>query len=196
MPGIAAIVLAAGASTRMGRPKQLLPVGGRPMLTLAVDAARAAGCEPTVVVLGRDAEACRTLVDRDDTVTIFNSGWQRGMGTSLRAGAQSLPADASAAFVLLADQPAVTVETLARLRAAATDAGRPVAVASYAGTVGPPVFVSGATLNLLRNWPDDHGAKALWLERADDVVRVECPEAAGDVDTPQDYERVSDGERR
>ena len=188
MPGIAAIVLAAGASTRMGRPKQLLPVGGVPMLVRAVGAAEAAGCRPIIVVVGRDAEACRALLAAKTDVTVVdNPDWATGLGTSLRAGASALPPDATATFLLLADQPFVTVETLRRLIDAAINAGKRVAVSAFAEQIGPPVYVSGTYVSGLCDWPHAAGAKALWQDRPGDVARVDCPEAARDVDTPADY---------
>ena len=175
----------------MGRPKQLLPIDGVPMLVRMINTARAAGCRPIVVVLGRDAAACRALVAGDDVLLPTNAEWETGIGSSLRIGANALPDDIDAAFVLLCDQPGVTTATLTRLSAAADEKQAAVAVASYAETLGPPVRINADYLSLLRQWPDAHGAKRLWMERPSDVVRVDCPEAAFDVDTPDDYAAIT-----
>jgi molybdenum cofactor cytidylyltransferase len=194
---VAAVILAAGASSRLGRPKQLLMVRGKTLIARAVDTAIEAGCDPVVVVLGRDAEACKTALGDRPVVCVENIDWATGMGSSLRVGvrtARSVAAEAESVCVLLADQPNVTSQTLRRLIETKARSDRPIAVASFAGTVGPPVIVSGPALERLMNWPNEQGAKALWLAEPNDVLRVECPEAEADVDTEEDYARLTDRE--
>lgn len=189
----AAVVLAAGGSSRLGRPKQLLSLGGRTLIARAVDVAVEAGCDPVIVVLGRDADACTTALAGRDVRIIVNTDWAAGLGTSIRAGVRAALAGATVmdrVLLLLADQPNVDASTLLRLIAAADGSGRPVTVAAYAGTVGPPVLAGGPFVARLAQWPDDRGAKDLWSANPESVERVDCPEAATDVDTEADYVRL------
>ena len=175
---LATIILAAGGSSRLGRPKQLLEIDGKTLLLRGVDAALAAGCGPVIVVVGRDAEACKAAAGDRPVVWGHNADWASGLGGSIHAGVR---------FLLDATTADRVVQSICPYCAVGC---RPVAVAAYADTVGPPVLASGAYLLKLRNWPADRGAKALWTSRPDDVRIVDCPEAAADVDTPADYERL------
>ena len=189
MPDLAAIILAAGGSSRMGRPKQLLQFDGSTLLSRAIGVASSIGCAPIVVVLGRDAEACRPAIDRSATA-IVNGDWATGMGSSLRIGANAVPVGTKRAFILLCDQPRVTAETLDRLLSAAIASNAAAAVAAYADTLGPPVLVNADLIERLRAWPDAHGAKALWQTAEYLIESVPCPEAEFDVDTPSDFDRL------
>ena len=195
MRDVAAITLAAGSSSRLGRPKQLVAVEGRPLVRPAVDVAAEAGCRPMIVVVGRDRDACMTALVRTLAVVVDNPAWAIGMGSSLRAGFNALPAECEAAVLMLCDQPFVSADTLRRL-AVAVEHDKLVAVAEYAGTVGPPVLVRGGMLSRLRAWPDADGAKRLWLDEPANVCRVPCPEAATDIDTEADVARLTQGPPR
>ena len=189
MAGLAAILLAAGGSSRMGRPKQLLTIGGQSLLARAVANAESVGCDPIIVVLGRDADECRTQIG-ERAIAVQNDAWESGMGSSLRAGANALPADTREALILLCDQPWVSADTLHRLIEAFHKTRPAACVAAYANTLGPPVIVDESTLQRLRHWPDAQGAKALWTGGEINVTTVPCPEAAADIDTPDDYARA------
>ena len=193
MRDVAALILAAGGSQRMGRPKQLLQVGGRSLVRRAADAALAAGCEPVVVVLGAQAEDVEAHLSGCGAEVVRNDGWERGIGTSIRAGVAHLLAKAhqlSAVMIMLCDQSLVDASVLRCLMEAHAGAGLEVTAAEFDGTLGPPVIVNAALFPALLGLPDDRGAKALWRQRPEIVQRVACPEAALDVDTPDDFERL------
>ncbi|MDB5325917.1 MAG: 4-diphosphocytidyl-2C-methyl-D-erythritol synthase [Phycisphaerales bacterium] len=179
----------------MGRPKQLLTIDGQSLLSRAVANAEAVGCDPIVVVLGRDGEQCRAQIGERATA-IQNDRWESGMGSSLRAGANALPATTRQALILLCDQPSVSVDTLNRLIDAFEKTHPAACVAAYAGTLGPPVIVDEATLQRLRSWPDSQGAKALWTGGEIRVESVPCPEASADIDTPDDYAQAVQSKQR
>jgi molybdenum cofactor cytidylyltransferase len=195
----AAMILAAGGSRRMGRAKQLLRVGGRSLVRRAAEAAVAAGCAPVVVVVGARAHDVEGELLGCGIEIARNEGWERGIGTSIRAGVAhvlALPHQPSAMMIMLCDQPQVGAAVLERLMKAHAGAGRRVTAAEFDGTLGPPVIVDAALFPALLGLPDDRGAKALWMERPEIVQRVACPAAGVDLDTPEDFERLLRGGER
>jgi len=114
-PFVSAVVLAAGGSTRMGRPKLALPVRGTPMIRLVVQAARASRCREVIVVLGTHAEIYRPLLDGLDAQIVINVDPAEGLGSSIRRGVEAVATDAQGVVILLADQPFVTADVIDRL---------------------------------------------------------------------------------
>ena len=196
-PGnLAAVLLAAGGSARMGTPKQLLAYDGQSLLRRTAGAAVGARCWPVVVVLGHEAEAMAAELGGLPVDTALNPDWADGIGTSIRCSVRrllELSPTAEATLLVLCDQPLVTADTLARLADARRRSGKAVAVSAYAGTIGPPVCVGREFFPDLLALPDGQGAKAVWAGRPDAVVEVPCDEAAVDVDTPEDYRRLRGG---
>lgn len=189
---VVALVLAAGAGTRMGRPKQLLPVGGRPMLQHALDAAAAGGLGELVLVLGYEAGAVAAAVALPPGArTVVNDRHAEGQATSLAAGLGAMPADAAAALVLLGDQPEVRPEAIRAVVSARRPGGPPMLRAAYRGRPGHPVLLERAL------WAD---AVALRGEGGGRVLAARDPGALGlvevggdppeDVDTPEDHEQL------
>ena len=197
MRGIGAIILAAGGSTRMGRPKQLLQFKGQSLLRRATSVAIDAGCDPVVVVVGNDSPMMLAELDGLSVHAIENSDWPRGIGTSIRSGVRellSLRPATTASFIHLCDQPLVTPATFAKLFDARTDSGKPVCVCTYADTIGPPVLVDRTLFPALLELPDHAGAKKIWTDHPQNVCTVTCPEAALDMDTPEDLQKIIDVE--
>ncbi len=194
MPGVGAIVLAAGASARMGQPKQLLRVQGKTLLRRAAETAAEVGCEPIVVVL-REMSAELLAELRGLAVhPIENPEADKGIGTSIRAGVGSLlkiSPNLQSLVILLCDQPRVNADTLHRLIDSHRANGKPVSACAFTGTIGPPVLVESSLLSKLQSLRDDQGAKALWLAQPEIIHRFACEEAAIDVDTPEDYQRLN-----
>lgn len=192
MPDVGIVVLAAGGSTRMGRPKQLLPIAGQSMLLRAASAAVESGCKPAIVVLGAQAELLRPELSGIPVSIAVNETWHRGIGSSIRCGIGALMTSAStrgAVVILLCDQPFVSAEVIRRLVSAHAGSGKPICVSAFNGTFGPPVVVDSRYFDLLLSLPDDQGAKALWACRQEQVHFEPCAEAGTDIDTPGDYER-------
>lgn len=194
-PAVGIIVLAAGASSRMGEPKQLLRYGGETLLGRALRAALETRCRPVVVVLGAGAEALRAEVDVTDALVVFNETWAEGMGSSIRAGLSALRAatseTADAVVVLLCDQPFVTSDIIVRL-VETYIARRALLVASaYESrgrrTLGAPALFSRALFPELMALNGPEGAKRIIQRHTADAVCVETQSAAFDVDTPDDY---------
>lgn len=186
------IILAAGGSTRMGQPKALIELRGESLIRRAQRVAREAGLGRPVVVVGAAAELARAALAGESTEIVENSEWSRGMGSSIRAGVGAAERRGAAALlVLLVDQPGVDAALLAALVSAAGPTGLAVArVASgYAGGVGPPALFGRDWFGELARLPDDAGARRLLERWGDAVVRVSAPQAAYDLDTPEQLER-------
>ena len=178
------LLLAAGAGTRMGRPKALV-VGddGTPWLHASIARLQEGGCRRVTVVLGAAADEAAQLVPADVHVVVA-ADWAEGMGASLRAGLVALDRDADAVLVTLVDLPDVTAEVVRRVVAAATGPGV-LARATYDGTPGHPVLIGRDHWDGVRATASgDKGARDYLA--AHDVAAIECGDLATgrDVDTP------------
>jgi molybdenum cofactor cytidylyltransferase len=187
-PLIGIVVLAAGPSTRLGRPKQLIPYRGATLLRHAAQVALDAALGPVLVVLGAGAEACTQELDGLDVRSLNHAGWREGMGSSIRAGARALAADrAIGALILTAcDQPSVRAEDLRRLVEEYRQSEAKVVGSAYAGTVGIPALFDRARFGALESLSGDRGAKTILGAEVGGLVSVPCPSAAFDVDAESD----------
>jgi CTP:molybdopterin cytidylyltransferase MocA len=191
------VLLAAGASTRMGRPKQLIEIGGRPLLVRAVEAALASAAWPVVVVLGANAERIRPVLARHPVLVADNPAWAEGMASTLRTGVETLQAFSRAldgALIAVADQPAFSTEVIARLEAAhramvrpgPVPAGRGLTAARYAGRLGVPALFGRGHFAALAALTGEGGARQYLADHAAGATAVDLPELALDLDTPED----------
>jgi molybdenum cofactor cytidylyltransferase len=187
---VAAVVLAAGSSIRMGRNKLLLELGGETLVRRAVRAA-AAGADDVVVVLGHDEPRMRAELAGLACTPVVNPDHEEGAGTSVRTGVRRLAADADAIVVALADMPFVTAEMIATLARRYRET-RPLLVVSHYGDVqAPPTLYDRALFAELLRIPDERGAREVARRHEREAVVVRWPERAlRDVDVPADYERV------
>jgi len=198
MPSVAAVLLAAGSSTRMGENKLLLSIDGQTVVARAARAAAAAGLDPIVVVLGHEAERVRAALDGLACQTVINPDHARGKGTSLQAGVREVAASsaADAAVVMLADMPFITAEMLAEVAAryrAGTDAGAPppMVVSRYGDVNAPPILYDRALWDELLGLPAEACGKEMVRRHRHEAVTLSWPEAAlTDIDRPEDYARV------
>ena len=194
---IAVIVLAAGASTRMGRQKLTLPLpDGRPLVRAAVELVLAADLDDVVVVLGREAEAVASALRGLPIRTVVNPRYAEGQSTSLRAGLDALAQDTEAAVVALGDQPLPDPRLLRQLVEAFRASGRPIVAPLYRDGRGNPVLFASSVFDELRRVEGDRGGRpvvARDLERVAEVP-VDAPMPA-DIDTPEDYEAARRGGR-
>ena len=198
---IAVILLAAGGSTRLGSAKQALVYEGKSLLRRAAETALAvAEGGPVAVVLGARVEVLRAEVDGLGIRTVENTAWERGIGGSVRRGMMAVDewmkreqnATLDGVLLTLCDQPFVGAEALGKLAAAFAAAEREDAIsaAAYLDTVGVPVLFGRAYFEALRTLPEDAGAKGLLRRYAEQVISVPTPEAAVDIDTLEQYERL------
>ncbi|MEW2400536.1 nucleotidyltransferase family protein [Streptomyces sp. NPDC046862] len=187
---VAGLLLAAGGGRRLGgRPKALLPHRGHLLVEHAAGVLRAAGCSRIHVVLGAEAETVRERAALPGCTLVDNPEWVHGMGSSLRAGLQSLAGTgARAVLVSLVDQPGIGPAAVARVLAA-YESERSLAAAAYDGQRGHPVlFGSAHWEGIAATATGDRGARAYLKAHEDEVVLVEC----GDVAEPYDIDTEGD----
>jgi molybdenum cofactor cytidylyltransferase len=185
-----AAILAAGTSSRMGTPKQLLVWEGKPLVVRAAEAALASEAWPVVVVLGAHAEAIRPALARLPVLITENAAWSEGMAASIRAGVTTLrqfSRSLDAALIALCDQPAFSADVIAQLVAARHATGRSIVAASYRGRKGAPALFTREHFPALSALTGEEGARALLNEDPARVTSVDLPELALDLDTPADY---------
>jgi molybdenum cofactor cytidylyltransferase len=184
-----AVVLAAGASARLGRPKQLIEIDGEPLLRRVTRCALATGPEDCVVVLGHDAERIGTVLDGLDVRVLRIRDAATGMAASLRAGLISLDAVCAGALVVLTDQPALTADHLDALCSAWRATPARAVASAYAGVLGVPAVLPRGWFDEIVALRGDAGARALLRARRDDVIALPAPELAGDIDHAGDIPR-------
>lgn len=186
---IAGVVLAAGTSSRLGRPKQLVVVDGKPMVQHVVDALLAAGVHEVVVVLGHEADAVRAALAPHPRVrAVVNPDHAAGLSSSLVVGLRSVSARAGAVAIVLGDQPRLPAEVIARVVRVWRHSAAGVVRARFEGVPGHPVVAARAAWDRLMRATGDGGARDLLGPDAEEV-EIEAP-APIDVDTPGDLERL------
>jgi molybdenum cofactor cytidylyltransferase len=186
-----ALILAAGGSSRMGTPKQLLRIGGIALVARAARAAWDAGARPVAVVLGADADRIRGELGDNPVMAVLNPDWRKGLATSVNAGLAALiGADPCLDAVALApcDQPALAAGILARLADLHRTSGQ-IAAARYNGRNGAPAVFGRAHFAALLALTGDEGARRLLNAEPFSVASIELPELGADLDTPADFER-------
>lgn len=187
---VAAVVLAAGGSRRLGRPKQVEPWGDSTLLGHVLERTRSFGPEEVWVVLGSQLDAVLESVELDDdTYIIENLEWEEGIASSLRVGLDALTrlSKCDSALVVIGDQPAVSAEVVAELLRSHAKEGRPVTIPKYRYTWGNPVIVDRSLWPRLMSLEGDEGAKRLWQAHPEWVNEVWfADQAPRDVDTEAD----------
>lgn len=196
---ISAVILAAGTSSRMGATKQLLPLGGVPLLQHVVDRAASAGPDEIVVVLGHDAEEIEAALTLPlDARTTLNSDYASGQASSLRAGLAATDSRASAALILLGDQPDIRPDAIRAVIDRYRETAGPVVRARYGDEPGHPVLIDRSLwAEMTSRATGDRGAGPLLEEHPEWVVWVSVDGPPPDeVDTPEDFGRLARGSHR
>lgn len=192
MKNVAAVILAAGGSTRFGQPKQLLDWGGVPLVAHVADQALAAGLSPVIVALGSQAEAVRAALGTRPVQIAMNWHWEAGLSTSVQAGLAVLPPETEAAVFLHCDQPLVNAALLRALVHRFEESRAPVVYSTHAGQRHPPVLFARRLFPELTAIAGDEGGRAIITQHPGEVATVEVADAhiLADIDTPDDYERL------
>ena len=186
---VTGLVLGAGGSRRLGRPKQLLPYGDRTLLDHVLTTARACRFDQLIVALGGAAEGVREQVDLSGTEVVLNHAFGSGCSSSIATALGNVDPRADLFVLMLGDQPGVTVATVDALLEARGDA--PIAVCRYDDQRGHPFAFARRMFGELQNLHGDKGVWRLLDQRAEDVVEVPIAGPVPlDVDTPEDYEAV------
>ena len=185
------MLLAGGASSRLGKPKQLLPFRGSTLLDHAIGIAKNAGASNLVLVLGADAENIAASIKDGQLPIVMNNDWPEGMASSIRKGVEELlRTDSSLEGVLImaCDQPHLSSEHLVSLVDHAGISNKLIAASRYGETLGIPAFFRKELLSKLCALQGDSGAKNLMLENQEQVAAVKFPAGEIDIDTEADYE--------
>ena len=193
MRPVGLVILAAGGSRRLGRPKQLVPYRGRSLLRSTAQIATRSLCRPVVVVLGAYAAILEGELYGLPIQVVRNPLWRQGMATSLRRGLQALEAgeeETTAVVVALCDQPLVTVEVINGLVRTYRTEARQIVASAYAGHLGVPALFDRHFFPELMTLEGEEGARQIIKRHAADVRDVPFPGGALDIDTPEDCERL------
>ncbi len=185
-----AIILAAGASRRLGQPKQLVRIQGERLLGRTIRVAKESGVDPVFVVIGAQQEVMGPEVERAGVVAVMNPAWEQGIASSVRAGlgalAEALP-EAKGVLLLVCDQPKLTAEHLRALEAAFdAAAGAAIVASGYDGIAGIPVIFPAGQFGSLLGLQGDTGARSLLRNPPVPLLTVDFALGAIDIDTPED----------
>ncbi|MBN1976517.1 MAG: HAD-IIA family hydrolase [Anaerolineae bacterium] len=192
MKKVAMIILAAGASRRFGKPKQLLDWGGVPLVAHAADVALEAGLGPVIVILGCEAEAVRAALGGRAVQVAMNWRWKEGLGTSVQTGLSALPPETDAVILIQCDQPLLTANLLRALAARFEEGGASIVHPTHAGRRGTPTLFVRDLFAELAAVGGDAGGRVVVARHPEAIAVVEVadPDALADIDTPADYERL------
>lgn len=194
---VAAVVLAAGSSARMGRNKLLLDLGGQALVRRAVRAGLDAGLDQVIVVLGHDEARVRSELDGLPCALVVNPDHAQGAGTSLRTGIRHAAAETDAVLIVLADMPFVTAEMIAALARRYRETGAPLVASHYGPVQAPPTLYDRSLFGELLTIPDESGGKDVVRRHRGEAQILAWPESAlGDIDVPADYEAAQAGLRK
>jgi len=187
---VAAILLAAGSSSRLGRPKQLLNFQGEALIERALRLAQEAGAHPLLAVLGARHESIWAAVSRKNVVPVINDAWNQGIATSIHAGVRALVGldpGISGVLILSCDQPLLTTDHLRALLGSFNAQATPCCIASaYAGTRGIPAVFPRSAFADLYALHGDQGARALFRDPSRTVIQLPFPGGEVDIDLPSD----------
>ncbi len=197
MGAVAGVLLAAGTSSRLGRPKQLLTYNGQTLVRRVAEIGVAAGLDPLVVVVGAAAEAIQRELAGLPLQVVRNPRYAEGQSTSVRAGLAALPPDAAAVVMLLVDMPAVDADVIRAVIAEWRASGAPLVRPAFHGRPGNPVLFDARVFPELAAVEGDEGGRSLLRRHAAEVrlVPTEQPGVLQDVDTWEGYRRLLAGER-
>ena len=195
---IGIVILAAGASTRMGKPKQLLRYQEHSLLDHTIKVAIASVCQPVVVVLGAYAQLIQQEISQLPVQIVENLHWTEGMSSSIKVGIQAFsvaPFEINAAIIALCDQPYISVNIINQLVLAYHSTNLPIIACEYAQTIGVPALFSNRLFCELTTLKDKEGAKQVIKRYAQEVFRISFPEGATDIDTPENYAELLKGNK-
>ncbi len=190
MSAVGLVVLAAGASARMGTPKQLLRYQGQSLIQRVVEIAVNSVCQPIIVVLGANAEQIQPELAGFNVQVIRNLYWAEGISTSIRAGIAALTAKnprIEAVVVCVCDQPLISTQLINQL-VEHYQRSQPCIVASaYADVLGVPALFHHTLFSALTTLSGDVGARKIIQQHAQTALQISCPQGVFDIDTPADY---------
>ena len=190
------VLLAAGSSSRLGSPKQLLRYKGKSFLQNMVSAATGTNLSPIIVVLGAHADSLRDEISGNNVHIVFNQLWEEGIASSIRCGIQALEKInpiCDGVILMVCDQPYITTALLSDLVGVQRKTGRPIVAAYYSSIAGTPALFHKKFFQALLSLKGDKGAGKILQQQADKVATISFPMGAFDVDTIENYEKIEAG---
>jgi len=188
------IILAAGASTRLGKPKQLLQYRGKTLLAHAINEAVNSNADAVVVVLGKDANLFKKEIDERKIRVAINSSWEEGMASSLRLGMDTLLKDKpyiDSVIFMVCDQPHVSLSILNELIRTQQRTTKQILTCNYGDSIGPPALFHKKYFKELMKLSGDSGARKIIEQNINDVATILFPEGKIDIDTKEDYDKLT-----
>ncbi|MEZ0542482.1 nucleotidyltransferase family protein [Fibrella arboris] len=187
---IGTIILAAGESSRLGQPKQLLETNGVPLIRHMAQLAHDLATGPVVVVVGANAEAVTAALHDLQVRIVSNPDWKAGMASSLKIGVETLEKTfPEAILVLLTDQPHVSRALIEQLIDTAASSHKAIVASQYGDVQGVPVLFRPEFFDALKSLTGDTGARKIIQKHPDEVVSVPFDQGIVDLDTPEDVAR-------
>ena len=185
------IILAAGNSSRMGEPKQLMKFKSKTFLQHIVEEAKEANLNPVICVTGYQSDQISKGIIGMNVTIVYNEQWSEGMGTGISAGIkQLLLSDVDSVILAVSDQPYVSSDLFAKMLTLKDQSGKRIVASSYAGTLGTPVLFDKEYFNQLKSLDGNQGAKNIVKLNMPDVCPVEFEKGRIDIDTKEDYENL------
>jgi len=188
-----AIILAAGQSSRLGKPKQLLIYQGKTLLQHAIDTAKQSKVQSIVVVLGSNADNVLKETDTYGVHLVINDDWETGMASTIRCGIQSiqkLDSKVDGAIVMVCDQPYVTTDLLNSLIETQEETGKPIIASEYGGAIGTPALFQKQFFEELVALEVDSGAKKIIMQNDNFLATISFLKGSIDIDTIDDYKAL------
>ncbi|MBS1520450.1 MAG: nucleotidyltransferase family protein [Bacteroidetes bacterium] len=185
----AAVILAAGQSSRLGQPKQLLKYQNKTLLQHAIDTAKQS-VQSVIVVLGSNADAIQKETDSAEMQVVINDDWQSGMASAIRCGILALDNVIDSVVLMVCDQPFVTPDLLNSLIEKQKETNKPIIASQYGDTIGTPALFHKQFFAELMDLSGDTGAKKIMMRHSDFLATVSFPQGSIDIDTINDYETL------
>lgn len=187
-----AIILAAGAASRMGKAKMLLPYKGQTILEQLINELKTVAPQPICLVTGKYHEAIAQTISDPMVSLVHNEKWSEGMAGSIQAGMKALlqqAPDLDQVWIVVGDQPFLSQTVLEEMLRKQQETQKGIVAAQYRGVAGTPVLFSAVYFEALQKLTGDKGARVILQEHPEDMATVAFPEGELDIDTPEDYER-------
>jgi molybdenum cofactor cytidylyltransferase len=188
----AAMILAAGAASRMGKAKMLLPYKGKTILEQLIGELKTVAPQSICLVTGKYHEAIAQTISDPAIQLVYNEAWNKGMAGSIAAGMkallQQIP-DLDLVWIVVGDQPFLSKRVLQEILRKQQEAQKGIVAAQYKGVAGTPVLFSAVYFEALQKLTGDKGARVILQEHPEDMATVAFPQGELDIDTPEDYDR-------
>jgi molybdenum cofactor cytidylyltransferase len=188
----ALIILAAGSSSRLGKPKQNLLFKDKTLLQQAIETALGSKCAPIIVVLGANTQLVSPDVPQENITIVYNDDWNEGIASSIRSGVSEIENNKAInnALIMLCDQPFVNSLLLNDLITKQQETSKSIIACTYGDTVGVPALFNRSLFPELLSLKGDEGAKKIIKDHLEDIAKIPFDMGSIDIDTIEDYEQL------